>query len=103
MLSDYLPFEFESIGKITFDYACSNNVNIQFRLEDQPYPNVNYAYNTSSFECVQPSGSGEVFIPSQGDVQFHNLILYLRNDQNVISYNEPITITNIKVFHSLAS
>jgi len=75
------PLQFTNAGKITFDYdntANTKDVKIRFRIERLPFPNVDPAYNTTTFTCpAGESGSNEIEIPSQETNTFRSLLLYL--------------------------
>src|SRR6056300_1186266 len=75
------PLQFTNAGKITFDYdntANTEDVIIRFRIERLPFPDVDPAYNTTTFTCpAGESGSNEIEIPSQETNTFRSLLLYL--------------------------
>lgn len=86
------PLSLPSGGIITFTAAASGSVDVRFRFERLPYPEVDPAYNTSS---VTVSGATEtiysVAIPAQSSNSYRSIILYL-NDRN-----SPVTIKNVQV------
>ena len=62
------PLSFPDGATITFTAASNSPVDVRFRLEYQPYPNVDPAFNTSS---VTVNGATEttyaIAVPSQGN------------------------------------
>ena len=90
------PLSFPDGGVITFTAASNSPVVVRFRLEYQPYPNVEPAYNTSS---VTVNGTTEstyaITVPSQGNNTFSSFILYLgTRDVPVTIKNAQITASN---------
>ena len=68
-----------SIITFTASIPSGGTADVYFRFEKNPHPDVNPAINTDS---VTISGSTEksysVVIPSQGDKQFRNLVMYVQ-------------------------
>jgi len=86
---------FADASFITFTASVPSggSADVYFRFEKNPHPDVNPAINTDS---VTVSGSVEknysVVIPSQGDKQFRNLVMYVQTrDVNVAMRNIDIT------------
>ena len=88
----FYPLSLPNGGIITFTGASNSPVGVRFRLEFNPYPDVEPAYNTSS---VTVNGATEsiysIAIPSQGNRTFSSVILYL-DDRNI-----PVTIKDAQV------
>jgi endoglucanase Acf2 len=94
MNTSLYPLVFEDGGSISFtgSVPSGGSVNVRFRLEFMPYPDVDPAYDTST---VTVSGAEEanysVSIPSQGNKTFSSLIMY------VVDRNKPVTVSNLVV------
>jgi beta-glucanase (GH16 family) len=86
------PLSLSSGGVITFTAAVNGSVDVRFRLEYEPYPNVDPAYNTPSVTVI---GSTEttysIQIPEQGTNIYRSLILYLDD------IDTPVTLKNVQV------
>ena len=86
------PLSFPEGGIITFTASANSAVDVRFRLEWQPYPDVDPSYNTSS---VTVNGATEttysILIPSQGSNTFSSFILYL-DDRDA-----PVVINNVQI------
>jgi endoglucanase Acf2 len=91
------PFIFEDGGLLSFtgSVPSGGSVNVRFRFEYNPHPNVDPAYDT---QTITVSGAEEntysISIPSQGSKTFSSLIFY------VVDRNAPVTITNVVVTSS---
>ena len=70
----------------------ADQVNVRFRFEYNPYPDVDPAYDT---QTVTVSGADEntysISIPSQGNNTFSSLIMY------VVDRDAPVTVSNLVV------
>jgi endoglucanase Acf2 len=94
MNTSLYPLIFEDGGSLSFtgSVPSGGSVNVRFRFEFMPYPDVDPAYDTST---VTVSGADEasysVSIPSQGSKTFSNLILY------VVDRNAPVSVSNLVV------
>jgi beta-glucanase (GH16 family) len=93
------PLSFPEGGIITFTASANSPVDVRFRLEWQPYPDVDPSYNTSS---VTVNGATEttysIPIPSQGSNTFSSFILYLDDrDASVLINNVQITANSNQV------
>ena len=94
MNTSLYPFIFEDGGLLSFTGAVPSGgtVNVRFRFEYNPHPDVDPAYNT---QTVTVSGATEtnysISIPSQGSNTFSSLIMY------VVDRNAPVTISNLVV------
>ena len=87
------PFSFPNDGTITFTGATAGtDVDVYFRFEYQPYPDVEPAFSTAS---VTVSGTEEasysVDIPAQGENTFSSFLLY------VTTPDAPVTLTDVTV------
>ena len=86
------PLSFPDGATITFTAASNSPVDVRFRLEYQPYPNVDPAFNTSS---VTVNGATEttyaITVPSQGNNTYSSLILYLD------TRDVPVSIRNAQI------
>ena len=92
MNTDMYPLTFENGGKITFTApAASVGAQVYFRLEFNPYPDVNPAYDTAIHTITE--GANEIAIPSQGTNTFSSFILYIV-DRDVAVAMSYINITS---------
>ena len=88
------PLAFSEAGSITFNASVPSggSADVRFRLEYQPHPNVNPAYDAAA---VTVSGSDvasySVAIPSQGANTFSSLIMY------IAERDVAVTITDVVV------
>ena len=90
------PFSFPGGGEITFTGATGDSVDtvdVYFRFEYNPYPDVNPNFNT---EHVTVVGSGDssysVSIPAQDSANTYSSFLFY-----VVDRDAPVTITNVDV------
>jgi len=94
MNADLYPITFPDGGSIAFTGAVPSggSVNVRFRFEYMPHPDVDPAYDT---QTVTVSGAEEntynVSIPSQGSNTFSSLIMY------VVERDAPVTVSNVVV------
>ncbi|MDG2017851.1 MAG: glycosyl hydrolase [Porticoccaceae bacterium] len=94
MNTSLYPFVFEDGGSLSFtgSVPSGGSVNVRFRFEYNPYPDVDPAYDT---QTVTVSGAEEdtysITIPSQGNNTFSSLIMY------VVDRNAPVTVSNVVV------
>ena len=94
MNTSLYPFIFQDGGSLSFtgSVPSGGSVNVRFRFEYNPYPDVDPAYDT---QTVTVSGAGEntysISIPSQGNNTFSSLIMY------VVDRNAPVTVSNVVV------
>jgi len=93
----FYPFSFPGGGAITF--MCSTagtDVDVNFRFEYQPHPNVDPSYNTAS---ITISGTDRqpytVQIPPQGSNTYSSFLLY------VYTLDAPVTITHVHVHEGI--
>ena len=99
MNTDMYPLRFTEAGSITFNgsVADGGSSNVRFRLEYNPHPDVNPAYDAAE---VTVSGSTPtsytVAIPSQGSNTFSSLIMY------VVERDVAVTITDVVVDGEIA-
>ena len=90
--TDIYPFSFPDGGSLSFTGAVPSGgaVNVRFRFEWLPHPDVDPAYDT---ETVAVSGADEasysISIPSQGSNTFSSLIMY------VVDRDAPVTVSNL--------
>ena len=86
------PLSLSSGGVITFTAAVNGSVDVRFRLERLPYPDVDPAYNTSSVTVIGATETTySIQIPEQGTNIYRSLILYLDD------LDTPITLKNVQV------
>ena len=90
------PFSFPGGGEITFTGATGDSVDtvdVYFRFEYNPHPDVNPNFNT---EHVTVVGSGDssysVSIPAQDSANTYSSFLFY-----VVDRDAPVTITNVDV------
>ena len=94
MNNSLYPLIFEDGGSLSFtgSVPSGGSVDVRFRFEYNPYPDVDPAYDTPT---VTVSGATEasysVSIPSQGSNTFSSLIMY------VVDRNAPVTVSNLLV------
>jgi len=94
MNNSLYPLIFEDGGSLSFtgSVPSGGSVDVRFRFEYNPYPDVDPAYDTPT---VTVSGATEasysVSIPSQGSNTFSSLIMY------VVDRNAPVTVSNLVV------
>jgi hypothetical protein len=92
MNTDLYPITFPDGGSLSFTGAVPSggSVNVRFRFEYNPYPDVDPAYDT---QTVTVSGADEntysISIPSQGNNTFSSLIMY------VVDRDAPVTVSNL--------
>jgi len=87
------PFSFPNGGEISFTGSTAGaDVDVYFRFEYNPYPDVEPSYNTAT---VTVSGTAEspysVAIPAQGANTYSSFLLY------VTTLDAPVTLTNVAV------
>ena len=94
MNTNLYPITFPDGGSLSFTGAVPSggSVNVRFRFEYNPYPDVDPAYDT---QTVTVSGADEntysISIPSQGNNTFSSLIMY------VVDRDAPVTVSNVVV------
>ena len=90
------PFNFADGGSISFTGAVPSggSVNVQFKFEFKPSPDVDPSY-TTAFETI--SGSTDqtytIQIPSQGVKTFSNLILYIQERNTAVKIENLMVTT----------
>lgn len=91
------PIIFTEAGFISFNAAVPSggSADVRFRFEKNPHPDVDPAYDTNP---ITVTGSEEnnytIVVPSQGDKQFRNIVMY------VDTRDEPVSLNNIVVTSS---
>ena len=90
------PIELPDGGKITFTASTEGtDIDVQFRFEFNPHPNVDPAYNS---EIVTVSGTSakeySVDIPSQGENTYSSLIFYLKTRDQKLTASDFKIIKN---------
>jgi hypothetical protein len=99
MNTDIYPLRFTSDGSISFmgSVADGGSANVRFRLEFNPHPDVNPAYDAAG---VTVSGATPteytVNVPSQGENTFSSLIMYIAEN------DVAVTITDVMVDGEIA-
>ena len=93
------PFSFPGGGTISFmGSTAGTDVEIYFRFEYNPYPDVDPSYNTAA---VTISGTSPtqytVDIPSQGENTYSSFLLYVN------TLDAPVTLTNVNVHSNPSS
>jgi len=92
------PFTFPNGGTVTFTAAApSGEVNVNFKFEFNPYPDVNPNFAT---ENVLISGTEEktytVDIPAQGDQTFSSLLMY------IVERDIPVVVKDVSITQKAA-
>tara|TARA_X000000368_G_C23041756_1_gene717277 strand:+ start:948 stop:2456 length:1509 start_codon:yes stop_codon:yes gene_type:complete len=90
------PLYFPTGGKVQFTANTSKNVEVYFRFEANPYPNVDPAQNTNTVTILATnSGTNanvyQVDIPSIGSNTYNSALLYL------VTRDVEVEIRNIKI------
>ena len=93
----FYPFSFPGGGAITFmGSTAGTDVDVNFRFEYQPHPNVDPSYNTAS---ITISGTDRqpytVQIPPQGSNTYSSFLLYVN------TLDAPVTITHVHVHEGI--
>ena len=91
--AELYPITIADAKKITFTAAAAtDDVNVYFRFEYKPYPEVEPSYNTTQ---VTVSGTEEksysVSVPSQGDKTFSSVIMY------IVERDLAVTVKDVKL------
>ena len=90
MNASMYPLVFENGGSVKFDAPASAvGVEVRFRFEYLPHPNVDPAYDTAVHTITE--GANEIAIPSQGSNTFSSFIFY------VVTPDVELTINSINV------
>ena len=86
------PFSFPNGGSVSFmGFTAGTDVDVNFRFEYQPHPNVDPSYNTAN--VIVSGGSTDaqsysVEVPSQGENTFSSFLLYVNTlDAGVTIYD----------------
>ena len=92
------PFTFPNGGTVTFTAAApSGDVNVNFKFEFNPYPDVNPNFATDN---VLISGTDEktytVDIPAQGDQTFSSLLMY------IVERDIPVVVKDVSITQKAA-
>ena len=92
------PFTFPNGGTVTFTAAApSGDVNVNFKFEFNPYPDVNPNFATDN---VLISGTEEktytVDIPAQGDQTFSSLLMY------IVERDIPVVVKDVSITQKAA-
>ena len=85
------PISLENGGTLTFTGSADVNVDVYFRFEFNPHPDVEPSYNTTSVTVAAGSADYSIDLPSQGANTFSSFILY------VVDRDLPVTVSNVKV------
>jgi hypothetical protein len=85
------PISLENGGTLTFTGSADADVNVRFRLEYQPYPEDNPAYDTATVTVTEGSADYSIDLDAQGSNTFSSFLLY------VVDRDIPVTISNVKV------
>ena len=93
----FYPFSFPGGGAITFmGSTAGTDVDVNFRFEYQPHPNVDPSYNTAS---ITISGTDRqpytVQIPPQGSNTYSSFLLYVN------TLDAAVTITHVHVHEGI--
>jgi len=100
MNADLYPLAFSEAGSITFNASVPSggSADVRFRLEYQPHPNVNPAYDAAA---VTVSGSDvasyTVAIPSQGANTFSSLIMYIAERDVAVAITDVVVTSDSDV------
>jgi len=97
--ADLYPFTFPNGGTVTFTAAApSGNVNVNFRFERLPYPDVDPAFSTAN---VTISGTEEktysVDFDATGENTYSSLIMY------IVERDIPVVIKNVSITQKAAT
>lgn len=94
-IEEIYPLSFSEAGNISFTASVPSNesVNIRFRFEKNPYPDVDPSYDTSSITITGAEEQNySIPVPSQGENQFRSIIMYVET-QGIPVYLKDIIIT----------
>lgn len=93
------PLRFTEAGSITFmgSVASGGSADVRFRLEYNPYPNVDPAYDTAFVTVSGATPTGyTVEIPQQGENTFSSLVMF------IVERDVAVTITDVGVNGEIA-
>jgi Leucine-rich repeat (LRR) protein len=85
------PLSFPDGGIISFTASSEQPVNVKFRFEYRPWPDISPDFET---ELVEINGACETYsveFPSQGDNTFSSFLMF------VVERNIPVTIENVVI------
>ena len=86
------PFSFPHGGTLTFTGAApEGDVNVRFRFERLPWPDVDPAFDTETITVTGGEEEYSIEIPSQGENTFASFLLY------VVDRDTPVVIKDVRV------
>jgi hypothetical protein len=94
--TDVYPISFSDGGKVKFKATVTTDVEVYFRFEANPYPNVEPAYNTANVAILASNSANteyEVDIPSTTDT-YNSTIFYVVTRDVVVNMSEIKIIGN---------
>jgi hypothetical protein len=88
---DIYPLSFPDGGTISFTASSEQPVNVKFKFEFRPWPDVNPDFETALIEVNGACASYSVDFPSQGDNTYSSFLMF------VVERDIPVTVENVVI------
>jgi hypothetical protein len=88
---DIYPLSFPDGGTISFTAFSEQPVNVKFKFEFRPWPDVNPDFETALIEVNGACASYSVDFPSQGDNTYSSFLMF------VVERDIPVTVENVVI------